>query len=155
MNPALHSLILTIRDQKVILDADLAAIYGVKTKRLNEQVKRNVDRFLEDFMFQLNSGEWRNLKSQIATSSLEYSEDQSDTQNRPQIVTSSQKHRGTFSYAFTEHDALMQAAISSPNELAHPRLLDNIEFINRYAGRPAHKLARTLERGCGLVFSRS
>jgi hypothetical protein len=53
----IHALILTIRDQRVILDADLAAIYGVTTKRLNEQVKRNQDRFPMDFAFQLSSGE--------------------------------------------------------------------------------------------------
>jgi len=51
------SLILSIRGQKVILDADLAAIYGVPTKRLNEQVKRNAERFPSDFVFQLSSEE--------------------------------------------------------------------------------------------------
>jgi hypothetical protein len=57
-----------IRSQKVMLDHDLAALYGVDTRRLNEQVKRNADRFPEDFMFQLTSGEFENLKSQFATS---------------------------------------------------------------------------------------
>ncbi|MCE7055752.1 ORF6N domain-containing protein [Algoriphagus sp. AGSA1] len=61
-------LILKIRNQKVMLDSDLAEMYGVPTKRLNEQVKRNSDRFPEDFMFQLKEDEWRNLKSQFATS---------------------------------------------------------------------------------------
>jgi len=58
-----------IRDQKVMMDADLAELYGVPTKRLNEQVKRNLDRFPPDFMFQLTDKEWDDLKSQIATSS--------------------------------------------------------------------------------------
>lgn len=58
-----------IRDEKVMLDSDLAELYGVETKRLNEQVKRNIDRFPEDFMFQLTETEFKNLKSQIATSS--------------------------------------------------------------------------------------
>ena len=53
----LESRILTIRGRKVLLDADLAEIYGVSTKRLNEQVKRNVDRFPEDFLFQLAANE--------------------------------------------------------------------------------------------------
>jgi hypothetical protein len=53
----LESLILTIRGSKVLLDLDLAEIYGVRTKRLNEQVKRNVDRFPSDFIFQLNAKE--------------------------------------------------------------------------------------------------
>jgi hypothetical protein len=58
-----------IRGQKVMLDFDLANLYQVETRRLNEQVKRNTGRFPEDFMFQLESEEWNNLKSQIATSS--------------------------------------------------------------------------------------
>jgi hypothetical protein len=62
-------LIYKIRNQKVMLDSDLAEMYGVSTKRLNEQVKRNIDRFPVDFMFQLTQEEWETLKSQFATSS--------------------------------------------------------------------------------------
>ena len=62
--------ILILRGHRVILDAELAGLYGVTTKRLNEQVKRNAGRFPEDFMFQLAAQEWNNLRSQIATSSL-------------------------------------------------------------------------------------
>jgi phage regulator Rha-like protein len=58
-----------IRDKKVMLDEDLAELYDVETKRLNEQIKRNIARFPEDFMFQLSQKEFDNLKSQIATSS--------------------------------------------------------------------------------------
>ena len=61
--------IYVIRNQKVMLDSDLAELYGVETKRLNEQVGRNIDRFPEDFMFQLSELEWKDLKSQFATSS--------------------------------------------------------------------------------------
>ncbi|MBU2615201.1 MAG: ORF6N domain-containing protein [Elusimicrobia bacterium] len=60
--------ILIIRGSKVILDKDLAFLYGVPTKRLNEQVRRNIKRFPEDFMFQLTSEEIENWKSHIATS---------------------------------------------------------------------------------------
>jgi hypothetical protein len=63
------SRILYIRSQKVMLDEDLAKLYNVETKRLNEQVKRNIDRFPKDFMFQLTPKEFTNLKSQFATSS--------------------------------------------------------------------------------------
>ena len=70
----IESKILTIRGQKVILDADLAAIYGVKTKALNQAVKRNIDRFPLDFVFQLSRGEF-------------------ESGNRSQSVTGSQKHR--------------------------------------------------------------
>ena len=61
----IESLIKVIRGQQVMLDRDLAALYGVETKRLNEQVKRNIKRFPEDFMFQLTKDEC--LRSQIAT----------------------------------------------------------------------------------------
>ena len=61
--------IFTIRCLKVMIDKDLAELYGVETKRLNEAVKRNIKRFPEDFMFQLSKDEWENLKSQFATSS--------------------------------------------------------------------------------------
>ena len=61
--------ILLMRGQKVMLDRDLADMYGVEVKRLNEAVKRNANRFPEDFMFQLAQNEWRDLKSQNATSS--------------------------------------------------------------------------------------
>ena len=63
------SKIYTVRGQKVMLDRDLAELYGVETKRVNEQVKRNCERFPEDFMFELTQEEWEILKSQIATSS--------------------------------------------------------------------------------------
>ena len=58
-----------LRGVKVMLDRDLAEMYGVPTARLNEAVKRNITRFPEDFMFQLSDEEWRNLKSQFVTSS--------------------------------------------------------------------------------------
>ena len=59
-----------IRQQRVILAADLAELYGVSVRRLNEQVRRNFERFPADFTFQLTAEEWANLKSQFATSSL-------------------------------------------------------------------------------------
>jgi hypothetical protein len=57
-----------LRSQRVLLDSDLAMLYGVTTTRLNEQVKRNIDRFPADFMFQLTKEEWDTLMSQLATS---------------------------------------------------------------------------------------
>lgn len=62
-------IIMIIRGQKVILDSHLAELYGVETRRLNEQVRRNIEKFPDDFMFQLDKEEFANLKSQIATSS--------------------------------------------------------------------------------------
>jgi ORF6N domain len=57
MLPRTESRILTLRNQRIIVDADLASLYGVDTKRLDEQVKRNFERFPQDFMFQLNAAE--------------------------------------------------------------------------------------------------
>ena len=65
----IESRIFTIRGQQVMLDRDLAELYQVNTKRLNEQVKRNIDRFPKKFMFQLTKEEFEILKSQFATSS--------------------------------------------------------------------------------------
>ncbi len=117
----IESLILNLRNQKVILDADLAELYDVPTKRLNEQVKRNAERFPDDFMFQLTAQEWSNLKSQIATSSLEKPQAESVVSNWSQFATSSKRHRGA-AYrptAFTEHGAIMAATIlNSPEAVA-------------------------------------
>jgi hypothetical protein len=97
----LESAIHLIRGQRVMLDSDLAMIYGVTTKRLNEQLKRNRLRFRPDFAFQLMVQEFRNLKSRIATSSL-----------RSQFGTSS-SHGGKrkLPLVFTEHGALMLASV--------------------------------------------
>ena len=76
-----------------MLDFDLARIYGVETKSLNRAVKRNADRFPKDFMFQISSHEWNNLKYQIGTSS------------------SGHGGRRRLPYAFTEHGAIMAANV--------------------------------------------
>jgi hypothetical protein len=113
----IEPLILTLRNQKVILDVDLAEIYGVPTKRLNEQVKRNEDRFPEDFTFQLTAQEWSNIKSQISISSG----DETTPENRSQFATSSQKHRDPrfLPRVFTEHGAIMASTVlSSPEAVA-------------------------------------
>ena len=65
-NPSIESVILSVRSQRVILAADLAAIYGVETRRLNEQVKRNSGRFPGDFVFQITQDEFNALRSQNA-----------------------------------------------------------------------------------------
>jgi len=65
---SIESAIYLIRGQRVMFDSDLAAIYGVTTKRLNEQVRRNISRFPEDFAFQISAEELLRLRSQFATS---------------------------------------------------------------------------------------
>jgi len=67
---AIKNKILSVRGFQVILDGQLASLYGVETRALNQAVKRNIERFPEEFMFQLNTTEWENLKSQIVISSL-------------------------------------------------------------------------------------
>ncbi len=83
----IEAVILTARGRKVILDSDLATIYGVPTKRLNEQVKRNADRFPTDFAFQLTVKEWADLKSQFATSSLTTAGGDRTDMNQSQFAT--------------------------------------------------------------------
>ncbi|MBQ9213341.1 MAG: ORF6N domain-containing protein [Bacteroidales bacterium] len=90
--------ILMIRGQQVMLDRDLAELYGVETKRLNEQVKRNIERFPEDFMFQLTRNELELVKSQIATSPNNlFAGQEGGTRKLP--------------YAFTEHGVTMLSAV--------------------------------------------
>ena len=89
-----------VRGQRVMLDSDLAAIYRVTTKRLNERLKRNRARFPGDFAFQLTREEFTTLRSQIATSSL-----------RSQIATSNKGGRRYAPWVFTEHGAIMLASV--------------------------------------------
>jgi hypothetical protein len=116
--------ILLIRGQKVILDNDLALLYGVEAKTLNQAVKRNQDRFPEDFMFQLTWEEAGILRSQFATSSSQ------DTEPlRSQIVTLKQgKHLKYRPYAFTEQGvAMLSSVLRSPRAVAV-----NIEIMRAF-----------------------
>ncbi len=124
-----------IRGQKVMLDFDLALLYEVETKRINEQVKRNLDRFPLDFMFRLTPKEWEFIRSQNATAS-------ENEGMRSQNATASQKKRNIniTPYAFTEHGVTMLASV-----LKSKRAIDmNIaivrafiamrHFVNSYKG---------------------
>jgi len=124
----IETLILNVRGQKVILDADLAELYGVPTKVFNQAVKRNADRFPEDFMFQLTTQELQNLKSRVATSKSEVPQTEGVQQNWSQIVTGSKRHRGATyrPWAFTEHGALMAA-----NVLHSKRAVEMSVFVVR------------------------
>jgi len=108
----IESVIHTVRGEKIILDVDLAQVYGVTTKRLNEQVKRNARRFPADFAFRLSKVELERLMGQSVKSEV--------TGNRSQFATGSQKHRDPrfLPYAFTEHGALMAAnVLNSPQAI--------------------------------------
>lgn len=99
VRPSPDQCITRIRGHAVILDVDLAALYGVPVKRLNEQVKRNPERFPEPFVFQLTASEWKSLRSQIATSN-------------------GRGGRRYPPYAFSEHGAIMAATVlNSPQAI--------------------------------------
>lgn len=110
---SLEPLIFSIRGHRVMLDADLARLYGVTTKALNQAIKRNLDRFPADFMFQLTAEEAGRLRSQFVTLRRQPVGLHDENMNRSQIVTGSRKHRDPRSrpWAFTEHGALMAANI--------------------------------------------
>jgi hypothetical protein len=105
----LGRLIYEIRSERVMLDSDLASIYGVETKALNRAVKRNRDRFPKDFLFQLTEKEWKNLRYQNGTASSS----REHQALRYQIGTSSSGHGGRRNrpYVFTEHGAIMAANV--------------------------------------------
>ena len=102
-----------LRGQKVMLDFDLAGLYGVAAKVLNQAVKRNRARFPTDFIFQLSSEEVAYLRSQSVTSSVQTVKNQGIPLNWSQIVTSSRKHRGAAyrPYAFTEQGVAMLSSV--------------------------------------------
>jgi len=101
--------ILVLRGHRVLLDAELATLYGVSTKRFNEQVRRNRNRFPADFMFQLTADEQRSLRSQFAT-----------------LKGGRGEHRKYLPYAFTEHGAIMAATI-----LNSPRAVEMSVYVVR------------------------
>ena len=116
--------IFTVREQKVVLDGDLAAVYGVTTKRLNEQLRRNRKRFPDDFAFQLTTDEFESLRSQIAILDKGALRDETKrsqtatTASSPSAIwsqfatTSGKRRRKTHRpWAFTEHGALQAANI--------------------------------------------
>jgi len=112
--------IFMLREQRVVLDADLARLYEVTTKVINQAVKRNAKRFPEDFAFQLRGKEEINLKSQIVTSSLE----------------GSHGGRRKMPWVFTEHGALMAA-----NILRSERAVDMSIFVVRAFMRLREQIA--------------
>ena len=111
-----------IRGHAVILDSDLAALYGVPVKRLNEQVRRNKERFPEHFMFQLTDAEWQSLRSQIATAST--------GRIRSQFATASKRNIRYRPYAFTEHGAIMAATILNSPQAIQMSIAVVTAFVN-------------------------
>ena len=110
--------IFVVCGHKVIVDADLVVLYGVTTKRFNEQVRRNSAHFPDDFMFPLSAEEWNSLRSQIAT-----------------LKTARGQHRKYLPFVFTEHGALMAATV-----LNSPRAVE----VSLYVMRAFVRLRETL-----------
>jgi phage regulator Rha-like protein len=130
-----ESRILILRHQRIILDSDLAELYGVTVKRLNQQVNRNKERFPADFMFQLTSAEEKALRLQIATS---------------------KKGRGGRRYppyAFTEHGAIMAATVLNSKQAVEMSVFVVRAFVrmremlakNRQLAAKINELDRRLE----------
>ncbi len=116
--------IYTIRDMQVMLDSDLAKLYDVESKRLNEQVKRNIARFPQQFRFQLTEEEYQNLRSQFATSS-------SNDSLRSQFATLENmrgKHRKYLPYVFTEQGVSMLSAVLKSDKA----IQTSIHIINSF-----------------------
>jgi hypothetical protein len=112
---SIQNRIYEIRGERVMLDFDLAVLYEVETKVLNQAVKRNIKRFPEDFMFQLTSKEWESIRSQIVTGYEEINSSQIVMTNSPnlksQIVTSSWGGTRKMPYAFTEQGVAMLSGV--------------------------------------------
>jgi len=115
----IESRILLIRGQKVMLDADLAELYGVETGALNRAVKRNSERFPEDFMFQLTADEFEALRCQNGISNL-----------RSQIGISNKGGRRYLPYVFTEHGALMLGNVLKSEQAIEMSLMVVRAFVH-------------------------
>jgi phage regulator Rha-like protein len=128
--------ILVLRGRRVLLDTDLAELYGVTTKRFNQQVRRNLERFPADFMFQLTDAEAASLRLQIAT-----------------LKTGRGQHRKYLPYAFTEHGAIMAATILNSTRAVEVSVYVVRAFIelrdalasNKELGRKFELLERKLD----------
>jgi hypothetical protein len=133
MAPPLDQIIHAIRGKRVILDADLAAIYGVPTKSLNQAVRRNPERFPEDFAFKLSPAEWRESRARIALDSTQSSNKQNNANHWSQSVTSGSQvnvRSPVTPIAFTEYGALMAA-----NLLRSPQAVQMSIYVVRAFSR--------------------
>jgi hypothetical protein len=139
----------------VLFDADLASLYSVSTKVLNQAVKRNSDRFPADFMFRLTAQEWKAIRSQSVTASV-------GGTNWSQIVTSSSKHRGGVyqPYAFTEQGvAMLSSVLRSPRavevNIAIMRTFVQLRRLmdsNRQLARKIEAMEKKYDEQFGVVF---
>jgi len=136
---AITGRILVLRGQRVLLDTDLAALYGVTTRRLNEQVKRNQQRFPDDFVFQLTDQELAILRSQFATS-------------RSEVRQPAWGGRRYVPYAFTEHGAIMASMVLNSPSATEVSVYVVRAFVRLRDTLSAHKeLAKRLDELEGRI----
>jgi hypothetical protein len=149
-------LIFFVRGEKVLLDADIAALYGVEARALNQAVTRNRDRFPADFMFQLSAEEFERIRSQFVAAS------EAKGANSSQIVMSSRKHRGRayLPYAFTEQGvAMLSSVLRSPRavevNIAIMRTFVQLRRLmdsNRDLARKIEAMERKYDEQFAVVF---
>jgi phage regulator Rha-like protein len=125
----IRNMIYEVRRRKIMLDRDLAELYGVEVKRLNEATKRSIDRFPADFMFQLSQKEWDNLRSQFATAN----ENISKVRYLP--------------YAFTEHGVLMLSNVLNSKRAVNMsiQIIRIFDKLRKYALKQTSKDVQIVE----------
>ena len=139
--PTVEGLIRFIREHKVMLDRDLAELYGVETRALNQAVRRNLSRFPPDFMFQLSAKEEDSLRSQFVISNK--------NSLRSQIVTSNKGRGGRryLPYAFTEHGIVMLSSVLNSERAAQMNIIVVRAFVRLREMIAANKdLAARIEK---------
>jgi ORF6N domain len=152
----LASIVLAIRGEKVLLDTDLAELYGVEARALNQAVARNRSRFPDDFMFQLTAEEWEKVRSQTVTASS------AKGGNSSQTVMSPRKHRGIAyrPYAFTEQGVAMLSSVLRSQRAVEVNIAIMRTFVqlrrlmdsNRDLGRRIEAMEKRYDEQFSQVF---
>ena len=127
---SLAKLVFLVRGEKVLMDADLAGLYDVATKALNQAVKRNLDRFPADFMFQLTPEEWEGMRSQIVTSYP------GNSPIKSQAVTASRRKLAAVPYAFTEQGVAMLSSVLRSQRAVEVNIAIMRTFVQLRRRRP-------------------
>jgi hypothetical protein len=150
----LAPLVIRLRRENVILDSDIAELYGVPVSRLNEAVKRNIERFPADFMFQLTADEMENLRSQLVTS-------KSTPNLKSQIaISSSHGGRRTLPYAFTEQGVAMLSSVLRSQRAVEVNIAIMRTFVqlrslmqsNKLLAEKIEKLEEKYDQNFQIVF---
>ena len=141
-------MILEIRGYQVMLDEDLARIYQVETRVLNQTVRRNIDRFPPEFMFQLTKDEYENLMSQLAASSLRSQLATSSLRSQIVISKNGKGGRRYLPFVFTEHGVIMLSSVLNSKIATQVNIAVVKAFIDmrRYIAKPIRKKVDDLEK---------